>query len=256
MKAGHGNVPEGIYFLQLIWRQEDDCESETDKCIPTLGEKAPLCLERVGTVLSLLDRMASCWWECRCGDHIIEYLCGRVGSSARAALRLLRFGFYDESLFACRAIGEVANLLQLFCIDTNALEEWKNDRKKFTPVKVRCKLEELQKEPIIKEDRYRLLSENSVHIGPETRPQAHNVLGIPTSGGRLQKQGVFVCLNEIALPLSCATFFGAILLDYEDNELKKRIFSSAKDLVENIGGMEITAVDNYKKLILSAIATR
>ena len=259
MMASHDSVPEGMSFLQLVWKQEDDCESETDKCIPTLGEKAPLCLERVGTVLSLLDRMASCLWKCRGGDHIIEYLCGRVGSSARAALRLLRFGFYDESLLACRSIGEIANLLQLFYYDKNALEEWKTclkreQVKKFSPVRIRRKLEALQVEPIIKKDRYGLLCDNSVHVGPKTRPQAHNLLGIPTIGGRLQKAGLIVCLNEIALPLSCATFFGAVLLDYED-EIKKQIYSSAKDLVKSIGGIGITEIDNYYRRVRSGAGT-
>ena len=89
-------VPEGLSFLNLVWDQEDSCETETDSRIPNMGVKAPKCLEHIGTVLSLLDRMASCWWVCRGGDHLIEYLCGRVASNARAALRLLRFGFYDE----------------------------------------------------------------------------------------------------------------------------------------------------------------
>lgn len=255
MKAGHGNVPEGMAFLQLVWEQEDDCESKTDERIPTLGEKAPLCLERVGTVLSFLDRMASCWWECRSNDHIVEYLCGRVGSAARAALRLLRFGFYDESLFACRIVGEVANLLHLFCLDKNALDEWKtppeeHQRKKgFAAVEVRKKLEALQQGPVIKEDRYQLLSE-SVHVNPKTRPQAHNVLRVPMMGGQLQEQGLLLCLNEIAFPLSCAVYFGATLLDYED-DIKRPILSSAIELVEAIGKMEITEVGNYYRWVWS-----
>ena len=49
-------APEGLTFLKLVWKQEDSCEVETDKRIPNLGEKAPVCLEHIGTVLSLLDR--------------------------------------------------------------------------------------------------------------------------------------------------------------------------------------------------------
>ena len=246
-------APEGMCFLQLIWGQENDCESKTDECIPTLGEKAPLLMERIGTVLSLLDRIASCWWRCRSDDHMIEYLCGRVGSTARAALRLLRFGLYDESLLCCRAIGEIANLLQLFHLDADALEEWRtcHDKKRmtnFSAFRVRLRLESLNQVPIITKDRYRLLSKNSAHVGPQTMPQAHNMSKMPIVGAELQKQGLLICLNEIALPLPCATLFGAVLLDYE-GEIMQRISSAATGLVEVFGKMNITEVDNYHSWI-------
>ena len=237
-------VPEGLSFLHLVWGQEDECEAETDKEFQSLGKKAPACLEQIGTVLSLTDRMASCWWVCRGGDHAIEYLLGRVASNARAALRLLRFGFYDESLVLSRAIGETANLLQLFCHDKDSLQDWKallrKDRMEmFRPVKVRCRLEELQTSPLINEERYRLLCDQAVHVQPETKPQSHNILGVPGTGAILQGEGVLVCLNEIALPTSGAACFGAAILDLEV-EVKETIFSAAKGLVEDIGKANIT----------------
>ena len=61
------NVPEGTAFLELVWEQEDQCEKETDDRLPKMGERAPACIEQIGTVLSFLDRMASCWWVCRGG---------------------------------------------------------------------------------------------------------------------------------------------------------------------------------------------
>ena len=185
-------VPEEMDFLDLVWGQEDECEAATDRLIPSLGKKAPACLNHLGTVLSLLDRMASCWWACRGGDHLVEYLCGRVASNARAALRMMRFGFYDEALVLCRSIGEVSNLLQLFAVDSGTLADWKAATRKermtnFGPMRVRKRLEDLF-EPLIKEERYRLLSEQSAHVVPNTRPQSHNVIGPPVCWGHITER--------------------------------------------------------------------
>ena len=251
------DVPEGIAFLELVWEQEDTCEVKTNEKVLNLGEKAPACLEHMGTVLSLLDRMASCWWACQEGDHKIERLCGRVASNARAALRLLRFGFYDESLVLSRAMGETANLLYLFTQDDSALEDWKASsqaelQSKFSPVKVRLRLEELQTSPPINQDRYKLLSQRAAHPNPGTSPQSHNFLGVPTAGAIMQEEGIVVCLNEIALPLSVATCFGALLLDLENN-VKKRVVIAARHLAEQIGRAGITEIDDYHRYALGSV---
>ena len=244
------DVPEGHRFLQLIWSLEDKCQSETDCRLPSLGKKAPECLKQIGTVLSLMDRMASCWWVCREGDHRIEYLCGRTASSARAVLRLIRLGFYDEALILCRGLGEIANLMQLFCNDTNALEEWKNAspekiRKDFAPVKVRLRIEKsTSMSPAIKESRYKLLSERAAHVHPGTMPQSHNILGMPGAGAKLQDAGILVCLNELALPLCIIANFAAKLLAL-DTVTTKYILSSARTLAEQIGAADITSIDDY-----------
>ena len=254
MNVDQNNVPEGMSFLQLIWGQEDACGTRTDEYISGIGDKAPLCLENIGTVLSLLDRMASCWWSCRGGDHMIEYLCGRVASSARAALRLMKFGFYDESLLVCRAIGEIANLFHLFCTDVSALEKWRTSSRKeqfreFSPAVVRRKLKASEGDPVIDEEWYRLLCEKSAHVSPKTKPQSHNVLGIPAAGGgELQPQGLLVCLNEIAFSLAFSTLFSVRLLDYEGG-VREQILSSVRDLAEKIGGIRITTVEDYQRRV-------
>jgi len=109
--------PEGSDFLKLVSQQEDACEARTASALPRLGKLAPACYRNLGTVLSLLDRAASCYWGCRGGDHVVEYIAGRSCSSARAARRLFEFGYYDESLSINRSIGEIANLLLLFNFD-------------------------------------------------------------------------------------------------------------------------------------------
>ena len=237
------DVPVGLDFLELVWKQEDACELVTDVRIPDLGQRGHKCLEGIGTVLSFMDRMASCWWRCQRGDHQVEYLCGRVASNARAALRLMKFGFYDESLMICRTMGEAANLLNLFALDKPILEEWKSG-KRLDPVVVRKRVEKLQNLVLIDQERYGLLSERTAHIRPGTGPQSYNIPHIPILGAHLQDEGALLCLNEVALPLSIAATYGALLLDLEA-DVKKDVISSAIALVEQLGRATITEIDAF-----------
>ncbi len=209
----------------------------------------------VGTVMSLLDRMASCWWVCQGGDHRVEYLCGRAVTNARSAVRLLRFALYDESLALSRAIGEIANLMQLFTMDEAALDEWRHAsantaRADFSPYKVRTRLEGLSQSPVVSQERYGLLSGRATHVGPYTVPQSHNILGVPFAGSHVQEEGILVCLNELALPLSLVACFGAILLRL-DKDTRWRIVHCARALGEQIGGATITEIDRYHRQALS-----
>ncbi len=235
------DVPEGRTFLELAWRQEEECQTQTDALLPNLGKKAPATMNHVGTVMSLLDRMACCSWGCRGGDHRIEYLCGRAVNNARAAVRLLRFGLYDESLALSRAIGETANLMQLFTVRESALDEWRHAthrqvRNKFSPYKVRKRLEELAKSPAIAQEHYARLSSLATHVGPHTVPQSHNVVGIPLTRSQVQEKGLLLCLNELAIPLSVVADLGAVLLDL-DKETRLRIRNCARTLAVHIGGV-------------------
>ena len=252
-------APEGRHFLDLVWEQEDSCEVATDALLPRLGKKGPACLEQIGTVLSLLDRMASCWWQCREGDHLVEYLCGRVASNARAALRLMRFGFYDEALSLCRAMGETANLLHLFTVDETVLGDWKacsrkERMKRYGPARVRHRLVNAHG-PVITEERYRELSELASHVQPATRPRAYNILRVPSSGATAQEEGILACLNETALPLAIASIVGAYLLDLDRNT-RERVTSHARMLVEQIGGATVVDIDDNRRHVLEDPAVR
>lgn len=232
------SVPEGLEFLDLVWGQEDECESQTDCRIPNLGEKAPRCLEGIGTTLSLLDRMSSCWWGCGGGQHQIEYLCGRITSNGRAALRLLRFGFYDESLALCRQMGENANILNLLALDGEALTDWEASQEGFLPVEVRRRIEAIQGKVLIDQYRYKTLSNVATHVNPTTVPQTYNPIRLPVVGAKVQDEGIMLCLNEIALPLAVSATFGARLINFEP-EINERIKSSAVDLLRRAGDVTI-----------------
>ena len=251
------NIPEGLAFLKSVWKYENTCEEKSDERISSLGKKVPACLEHIGTVLSLLDRVASCWWGCQKGDHRIEYICGRVTSNARAALRLLRFGFYDEALVLCRGIGETANLFQLFTANAESLKDWKESspqriRQRFSAVKVRLRLEKLSIPPIVGEEQYRVLSARATHVHPETKPQSHNIWGIPIAGAHLQDEGLLVCLNELAWPLSLTAAGGAAILGLEKG-ITKRIALASLNLIQQIGGLKITDIENYHTRVLKEI---
>jgi hypothetical protein len=179
-------IPEGMAFIDRIFRLADTCSGLTRaKCLE-MGEKAPACLTGLGTLLSLMDRLASCWWKCKGGDHTVEYLAGRVVSSARASLRLAFDGFYDESLSLTRSIGEIANLFSLFVSDPHSLAAWKCASKQerirtFGPAAIRRRLEELGAPLPISDRRYSTLCEVAAHVTPATLPQGNNPLLMPTA---------------------------------------------------------------------------
>ena len=243
------SIPEALDFFKLIWRHEDACEEQTDNRLPNLGVKAPQCFAQLGTMLSLLDRLASCWWGCPGGHHVAQYLVGRGASTARAAIRLMRFGFYDEALGLVRNIGELANLLFLFAVDHKALPRWLSaDRKtrlrKFTPAKVREELVNLGAPLVIDRDWYSRLSEISTHATPHTTPQAHNPFGIPTLGGNFQEAGVFVVLNELSLAIAMLAVAGSRVAKLE-NEERKVVRHESQKLIETIGGVTTSELPRY-----------
>ena len=153
----------------------------------------------------------------------------------------------------CGSLGEIANLLQLFCVEKEAREQWttlsEDKRKKeFSPVNVRIRIEQLGTSPLVAKDRYGLLSQMAAHVQPDTKPQSHNHAGVPSVGGFLQGEGALLCLNEIARPLSGAATFGAALLDLE-SEIKEQIYSAARDLVKTTGGVVVTELENLHQHI-------
>ncbi len=111
---GISKLPRGQQFLDLLSAQEERCLAETRSHLPDLGKTAPKTIEHLGTVLSMLDRVASCSWGCAGGDHVAEFVVARCTNTARASLRLLNHGYYDESLSMTRSLAEAANLLISF----------------------------------------------------------------------------------------------------------------------------------------------
>jgi hypothetical protein len=239
--------PVGLEFLKLVNEQEDRCEDETRKRLPELGQRLPVTLVNLGTLLSFVDRMSSCFWGCSGGDHVVEYLAGRVGSTARATLRVILFGFYDEAMSLTRSIGEIANLLFLCNQDAAAFSEWlsstKQERvKNFGPARVRKRLKDKGLEVFIDETRYGELCEIGTHVTPRTKPQAHNILGMPCAGATFQEAGAIVALNELGFATACATVTAPKLLGYDDAR-RTEIGDACVLLIESLGGLDVLSVD-------------
>ena len=243
-------IPIGTEFLDLLRQQERDCEAAFDRWIPGAGKKAPQTVEALGTALSYLDRIASCWWGCDSGDHQRERLVGRATSNARATLLLLRAGHYDEALGVVRQMGEVANLLFLFIKSNVSFLEWrsaseKDRRRSFSPVKVRGKLESLRVPIPMDESLYSRLSGVSIHANPGTTPQSHNVLDMPTMGAYFQEAGALVVLNHLASLAAFTLWFGSTLLQQPAD--RATALQTARRLVESIGGIDIETAGEYRK---------
>ena len=242
-------IPEGLEFLRFVWKQEDECESATDEALPKMGERAPQCFRELGTVLSLLDRLASCFWECSKGDHVVEHLVGRAGSFARAALRLIRLGFYDEALVLVRSVGEISNLLVLFCQEDALFQKWKlsnhsQRRKEFDPVKVRIALESKSKPIPMSQSKYARLCEKVAHVTPETKPQNYNVHGRPVAGGYFQEAGVLVTINEVSEFIAWIALCAA-KLRFGDTGKRQIIREAGIRLITSVGRADVLTIDGY-----------
>ncbi len=206
----------GRGFYRLTAVHEQLCAVRTDAALVTRG-KAQRCYTELGTVLSLLDRLGSCWWGCRGGEHIPEYLLARAVLDLRSAIRLFRCGYYDEAMSLARNAGEVANLFALFEQNRAAFDDWRAlDGKKrwqnYRPAKVREALKDAGA-LLITDDRYSKLGALATHAVPETRPQAHNPFGAPNQVPNFQLPGMLVTLNEVALVAAVITIPATALID-------------------------------------------
>lgn len=240
-------IPLGSEFLRLVWDQERKCKEDFDEWLPSAGIKAPKTLDALGTALSYLDRIASCWWGCREGTHIEERLVGKATSNARAALELLRSGYYDEALGMVRQIGETANLLCLFAQSPELHERWKiasekESRTEFRPVKVRLRLEKLRLPLPMDEETYRLLSKQSVHVNPQTSPQSHNILGRPMLGGYFQEAGSLLTLNQLGSMVGWVLWLSVTLVKPSTD---RSVFVEASvNLLRSIGAINMNTIEN------------
>jgi hypothetical protein len=104
-------IPKGSDFLRVSARHQDRYAAESSRQLARLGREVRETYDNLGTLLLVLDRFASCFWGCHGKEHVIEYLVGRSVSCARAALRLIEVGHYDEALALTRSIAEIGNLL-------------------------------------------------------------------------------------------------------------------------------------------------
>ncbi|MDF5725855.1 MAG: hypothetical protein PUP91_36505 [Rhizonema sp. PD37] len=242
--------PEGEDFFKLINKIETQCVQETESNLSTLGNQIPKCYKQLGIVLSLMYRMGCCHWGCHGKEHTIEHLVGRTVTSSMAALRLIKFGYYDEALAIIRNIDEIGNLTFLFYNKHEYIEEWRllSDRErknKFSPPKVREILETLKVIVPTDKERYGLLCEIGVHVTPNTTPQTYNLLGKPILGNVYQSLGLIICINELCWAVATVAA-PAAKIALIDRKYAEHIFEVAIKLASLIGSIRIEVLKELK----------
>ena len=199
------SFPEGIAFLRSSRSIEGSCEATSDAA-PLSSPSTRAQVEQFGTVLSLLYRLACCYWGCHGKEHIIEYLAGRTVTSVQAGYRLLGFGYYDEALALARNVSETGNLAQLFFTAPDNIRSWldstdKDRRRKYSPAAVRNLLMQVGSVVPTDQEEYSWLCEVSTHVTPNTRPQAHQNADKPILGAVYQSSGWGTAFERLAWSL-------------------------------------------------------
>lgn len=250
-------IPQETAFFETLDAQEAACLERTTAWLPSSGMRLPECYRALGTLCSLADRLASCWWGCAKDDHVAQYLVGRALHATRASLVLARSGFYDESLLLARSVGEIGNLMFLFTADPAAYDEWRQlDGKerwsKFRPKKVRDKLVALEVPTPFDGERYALLSEHSAHVTPSLVPQSYNVTARPVGAAYFQEIGFMVALNEMALAFAITVPLASGLTRLP-KQRQEEVIAAGRRVLENVGGAQITSLSEFRTKMRDAL---
>jgi hypothetical protein len=194
------SFPEGLEYWSLSRAAEEACESTSSEL---LSAKESAVSAQLGSITSMLYRVACCHWGCHEKEHVFEYLAGRTCTSVHSAYRLIGFGYYDEALGLSRNISEIGNLVHLFFTENSHIRGWldlpeRERRKTYSPVGVRRALEDLGAIVPTDQDKYSWLCEIGTHVTPKTLPQAHNSDKRPILGAVFQPEGLDTALESLA----------------------------------------------------------
>jgi hypothetical protein len=225
------SFPENNSFWELSRSAEQACEVASQSS-PEVGQSE--ITTRLGTVVSLLYRMACCHWGCHAHEHVFEYLAGRTCTSAQSAYRLIGFGYYDEALALSRNVAEIGNLAHLFFTDNSHIRLWldlpdKDRRRNYSPAMVRSKLTSLGAVVPTDQDRYSWLCEIGTHVTPRTLPQAHNDEKRPLLGAVFQPEGWEISMEALAWSV-CTVSAPLAKLALLDREHAERLFEESISL--------------------------
>ncbi|NJP10965.1 MAG: hypothetical protein HC866_17025 [Leptolyngbyaceae cyanobacterium RU_5_1] len=136
---------------------------------------------------------------------------------------LSKAGRYDEAISLIRSIAEIANLFALFVNDPTSFSDWKTysenkRRSKFSPVKVRERLELLNVIPPCDSERYSWFCEVAVHVTPHTKPQMYQSNARPSVGAIFQEDGFKKVIKELSLALASVSSAVIELAKLEDSK--------------------------------------
>jgi hypothetical protein len=192
-------------------RAMEGVESETthvaQQSIAELGQQGPRWWSAIWNFSEALYSYATCAESCAGSerDHTLRYIAGRATNVALGAIDAATAGWYDNSLLACRALGEQANLVALLVHSGEALAIYKAGDKKarmstLGPNAVRKQLAHRGLPTLVSKARADLLSERVVHPAFDEIVLSHNMQALVV-GPVWQEAGFLLCLNEIAIAL-------------------------------------------------------
>jgi hypothetical protein len=198
----------GTDYLAIARQVQERCAEATEATAAALHREIPATLEALGSAIFALEQFGTCSWGCKGAAHTIERFAARAVSYSLAMLRLLWFGHYDEAFSLARNLGELANLLLLFSASAKEYESWIagdeiSRRNDFGAGAVRKRLAEYGSPVALERDHFNELSARYSHPGQDPTPQMHNLMGVPTMGGRVQpealrwgllQEGIFVAI--------------------------------------------------------------
>lgn len=133
-------------------------------------------VQMINRTLDFLDRSLRVHSHQSDDELMVHRLAIRCFNSGAAALRLARCGYYNQCISMVRDIMESTLLLDLFKREPKAIAIWRTasstDREKnFAPVKVRLRLEDLDKQdgvgPLRRDATYKRFSTYGAHASPE-----------------------------------------------------------------------------------------
>jgi len=241
-RVPESEVPEGLNFIEYTTKAAEFVRERQ----PPPTESIRGTLTQMGTLLSLLDRLSSCWWGCTGGNHVLHYLVVRGCSNTVAGIQLTNLAFYDEALALARNVAEVGNLLWLFAVDNNSIDRWvKADRRErlrtFSPRAVRDAIEKCGAPLPIGQDTYSELSEMATHVTPEINPQTHKAGERPKTGGILYDANAAErAIEHLALGLAVVGSGGCRVVP-SPKEQFDRINKETIALIRRLGASDVAA---------------
>ena len=243
----------GAKFLSISRELDNQNEGVFDDALRDghLGKRAPRVYDGMADCLSLIAAIASCQWGCRHPGHEFENLGRRFCNYGLAALRLTRFGYYEESLALVRSMGELANLCQMFYVDAEAMLHWfqstRNERiQKFGPSNVRKRIEAAGQEAIVDRETYANLCELGVHVTPETSVLSHDLEhGRVFVGGNAVPTGFILVVNQMALVTTPFLILLGLFTEQPKQQMRE-IRQTAARLTKWVGPL---TVNNYEEVL-------
>lgn len=244
-------MPKGKKFYDWIFSLDGKKEQFTQEIFELDSEfGSGRTFEMIPDFLEVLYKIATCGYGCRGGSHIIEYITGRGYNLGIASLKLLRIGLYDEAISLIRSISEIVNLLALFGIDPDSLNEWYNQNEKeriknFAPSKVRDRIGKTELEAPIPKEYYSKMCEVGVHVNPKTKPQGKNHIDRAFVGGFVIREQAIAVLNDLLSNLSW------LVLTSLRNSVDKKTFMQEMDRLKPLydkienPGLSLENIDEY-----------